>query len=236
MSSFDPIRPGDIDSFSFDFSVEIGSGASITDAAWACAVSANSPLTDATPADRLIGLPTFSATKTSHQAGLMLVGVIYTLTATVTLNDGRILSHDADLECVLRPDLTVPDLTIEQFRAEFPAFASTSDYPDTQVGYWIDQAVNFSPIDEVRWGQFYLQGLRLYVAHNLALERMGLIQARTGAPVGAGVPASKSVGGVSISYDVEFGSEQDGGNWSMTIWGSRFLRLLRMAGSGGIQL
>lgn len=237
MSAFDPIRPGDIDNFLFDFTNDIGATGVIAGVVWSCTLSPNNVGIDLTPAARLIGSVVFDNHKTSHQAGTMLNGVIYTLLATATINDGRILTLDGDVECAAHPSPEDLPLTIEQFRASYPAFASTTFYPDEQVGYWINQAVNFSPLDQQRWGQFYDMGLRLYVAHNLALERMGGLQAATGgAPVGAGVPQSKSVGGVSISYDVEFGSETDAGAWGLTIWGSRFLRLLREAGAAPIQL
>jgi hypothetical protein len=89
----------------------------------------------------------------------------------------------------------------------------------------------------VRWGQFYNTGLRLYVAHNLALERQAARQAASGgAPMGSGVISGRSVGPASVSYDTQFGSENDGGNYNLTTYGSRFLRYLRMAGMGPVQV
>lgn len=235
--SFNPIRPGDIDRFAYDFTAEIGDTGAITAAAWTCDVSPNSPLADLDAATRIQSAPSFDDHKTSVLAGTMLDGVTYTLTATVNIDDGRVLSFSGDVVCTLRVSPEDEVLSVSQFRAEFPTFADATVYSDEQVAFWVNQAVNFSPIDQTRWGQYYEIGLRLFVAHNLALEQMAQIQgSRGGAPVGAGVPSSKSVGPVSVSYDVEFGTETDAGSYSLTTWGNRFLRLLRMAGSGPIQL
>jgi hypothetical protein len=122
-------------------------------------------------------------------------------------------------------------LAVSEFRAIFSAFSDPTLYPDIAINYWIGEAV--LALDPVRWGQFYNQGLRLYVAHMLALDRHS---ARSNGGLGAGVPSSKSVGGVSISYDTQFGSETDGGAWNLTTYGQRYIRLARQAGAGGIQL
>lgn len=235
MPSFDPIRPAPVvDSFIFDFSSDIGSLAAITSASWTCAKAPESVVDDPTPGIRVVGPVVISATATSCLVGLMLDGVIYRLTATVIVNDGRTLAQSGDVLCTLNPspEGVVGDLTVEEFRATFSAFADASLYPDVAISYWIGQAPN--ALDVTRWGQFYDQGLRLYVAHMLAVNRMA--GSMTGAPVGAAIPQSKSVGGVSISYDVEFGSEEGAGAWNLTIWGSQFYRLQLAAGAGTIQL
>lgn len=235
--SYDPIRPGDEDVFAYDFVKELGDLGVISNAVWACTLSPNTVKIDLIPGSRILSQPIWDDTRTSVMVGNMLDGVTYTLTAIIDTSDGRELSYAADVACILRTSIEGTDLTVDQFRLEFPAFADASQYSDEMVSFWIDQAVNYTPIDQRRWGQFYNLGLRLYVAHNLALERMSMIQASRGAaPVGAGLPTSKSVGGVSISYSVDFGSETGGGNWNLTIYGSRFIRLLREAGSAPVQL
>lgn len=235
--SYDPIRPGDEDVFAYDFVKELGDLGVISGAVWVCTLSPNTTKVDLVPGSRILSTPIWDDTKTSVMVGNMLDGVTYTLTATIDTSDGRELSYAADVLCVLRASVDETAFTVEQFRLEFPAFADASQYSDEMVSFWINQATVYSPLDQNRWGQFYQLGLRLYVAHNLALERMATIQAMNGAaPIGAGLPNSKSVGGVSVSYDVEFGSETNAGNWSLTIWGSRYIRLAREAGSGPIQL
>lgn len=241
-SDFPSIQPGAVDDLTMQFN---GVGASsITAAAWTCSVAPHSPVVDPNPAARLVGVATFLGKSTTHRFANGIEGVIYRLSVVVTLADGRVLPDEADMSCVEGVVGTTPDaaLTVEQFRATFPAFANPSFYPDEQVAFWIAQALgttmNGRPvINPVRWGQFYTLGLRLYVAHNLALDRAAGMQAAAGgSPIGAGVPQSKSVNGVSVSYDVEFGGETDGGNWNLTFWGSRFIRLLREAGAAPIQL
>jgi hypothetical protein len=235
-SDFPSIRPADDDDLTMDFSSRVGSS-TIASAAWSCAVSPHSTETDPDPAARLVGSPTHDNTSTTQHFGGGVNGVTYRLTVTVTLANGYHVSDSADLDCVLDPAPVEPVLTVEAFRRTFPAFADVSVYPEEQVRFWVDIATVGGVIDPQRWGQFYDIGLRLYVAHNLALERMAARQTSRGfAPVGTGIISSRSVGPVSVSYDVEFGSEADGGHWNLTSYGSRFLSLLRTAGAAPIQL
>lgn len=227
------IRPGDIESYTEDFSRRIGTSGTISSATWVCAVDQDSTVDDPSPSVRLPGTATNTGTTTSHLYGNMLDGVIYQITVTASISDGRKLSDVLTVECGVDPVPSDDSLTVEQFRRDMPAFADPSLYSDDAVAFWVTQA-NLPSIDRTRWGQFYTLGLRLYVAHMLAVNRMAA--GMTGAPVGSAVPASKSVGGVSISYDVQFGSESDAGAWGLTVWGNQYLRLLREAGAAPIQL
>jgi hypothetical protein len=241
-TDFPAIQPGATDDLTMDFTKGVGSSA-ITAAVWTCSVSPESPVIDATPSAHLLGVPTWLGGTTTQRFTNGVEGVIYRLSVTAVLADGRVLVDQADMSCVAGIVDIVPvvPLTVEQFRATFPAFANTNYYPDEQVAFWIDEAVggtSGSPaIDPLRWGQFYNVGLRLYVAHNLALERLATRQSASGAaPVGSGVVSGRSVGPASVSYDTEFGSEEGGGNYNLTVYGQRFLRYLRMAGTAPAQL
>jgi len=255
---FGAIRPDEQDFFTFDFTARIGATGTIEQIEWSCAVSLLSPptITDPDPQGHIIEVqpppPTTPVTTTTALCGGFMDGATYTLTAKVTLDDQRVLVLNGDVE----GQLTNPadaTLTVDQFRDDFPAFADANRFPDEEVQYWIDQAVsppNISPaIDPVRWGQFYDLGLRLWVAHNLAVEDM-MVQ-RAGPPgegsgpggrygysplVGSGVAASKSVNGVSISYDNAFGQTENAGWWGLTPWGNQYLYYLRLAGSAPIHL
>ncbi len=134
--------------------------------------------------------------------------------------------------CSLRPSPEIEStFTVENFRVQFPAFSDPNQYPDEQVNFWIDQALNFGPLNFLRSGQFYDRGLRFWVAHNLILERSaGNAALGGGVAIGSGVPSSKSVNGVSVSYDVEFGSENGAGQYNLTTYGQRFYQILMMAG------
>jgi hypothetical protein len=164
----------------------------------------------------------------------MLDGVAYLLTATAVISDGRALVSTADVMCILS-SAPVEDqvLTVAEFRAIFPTFSDTEKFPDPTVAYWINQAVSMPVIDAERWGQFYSMGICLWVAHVLTV---GAAQMNRGGMLGTGVPASKSVNGVSLSYDTQMGVEQNAGWYSLTPWGNAFIRYLRMAGAGPMQI
>lgn len=237
-TDFPAIQPGSTDDLTMDFTRGVGTS-NIVSAVWACSVAPESPVIDPTPVARLVGSATWLGSTTTHRFANGIEGVIYRLSVTVTLADGRVLVDEANMSCVRGVVETAPDavLTVEQFRAEFPAFASSTYYPDEQVAFWINEAINFSPLDAARWGQFYSLGLRLYIAHNLALERMAARQAASGAaPMGSSVISSRSVGPASVSYDTQFGAEQNAGAYALTTYGNRFLRYLRMAGMGPVQV
>jgi hypothetical protein len=228
------IRPDETLRLSFDFTSKIESSGTISSVSWACALSPENVGVDLTPASRLVGTTTTTGYVSSHLVGTMVNGCSYAITAVATVTDGRVLARSSDIDCELDPEADdgTDVLSIAEFRASLPAFTDASKYPDPAVAYWISQAA--LALDPIRWGQFYSQGLRLYVAHMLAINYMaGRV---SGAPVGSGVPSSRSVGGVSVSYDTQFGAEEDAGNWNLTIWGSQFIRLARQAGSGQIQL
>jgi hypothetical protein len=252
--AFNPIKPDPAsDFFVFDFTAQIGSiGGTITAAVWTVTVDASSTVIDPDPASRILAPPTFSSNKTSALLGQMIDGVIYDVSADVTLSDTRVLTDAATLLC----SSTEPNdvyLTVGQFRIDYPAFGDTARFPDATVQYWIDQACsppNMSyAINQCRWGQFFTLGLNLFVAHNLAVADM-MVQ-RAGPPgmgtgpggaygfaplVGSGVAASKSVGGVSLSYDNSLGMEANAGWWGLTPWGNQYLYYLRLAGAAPIHM
>lgn len=239
MPQFDSIKPGEVEQFSFDFTNRIGATGAIVSVVWACDNSSVTGITDPTPAARLIGTPSFDNHITTSLAGNMLNHVIYMLSATVTIDDGRVIILSGDVECTDAVDVPAdPNLTIEKFREQYPAFANPNDYPDSQVGLYIDLANDTanSPIDPVRWGQFFNLGLRLWVAHNLAVQRQIGLRSTSGIAPGGGVLTSKSVGPVSLGYDLQFGMERDAGWYALSPYGNEFLRYLRLAGSAPIQL
>lgn len=81
--------------------------------------------------------------------------------------------------------------------------------------------------------------IELYVAHNLVLEKQAVDAAKAGGDPGTkvGVITSKSVGGVSVSYDVSSMTGEDGaGFWAQTTYGLRFWRLAKSVSAGPIQI
>ena len=254
---FPAIRPDETDFFTFDFSKKLGSTGNITEAAWTCVLSADSPpsITDPDPSSHVepqsIPSPPPQINKVTALCGGFVDGAIYTLGVSVTIDDGRVLVLDGKVKVSKGSvDGTAEAFTVEEFRADYPAFADAGRFTDEEVQYWIDQACsppNSTPaINQYRWGQFYQLGLHLWVAHNLAVQDM--MAQRAGMPgmggptymsmplTGSGVAASKSVDGVSLSYDNMIGMEKDAGWWGLTPWGNQFLYYLRMAGAAPIQL
>lgn len=138
-------------------------------------------------------------------------------------------------------------ITPASFRADLPEFADAVAYPDTAIVYWAALGTMLVSVD--RWGPgavvptsppstLYDFGLELFVAHNLALEKPAVETAENGGAPGLsqGPISSKSVAGVSVSYDTSAGLEPDAGHWNLTIYGTRFIRMLRMCGAGPIQI
>lgn len=122
------------------------------------------------------------------------------------------------------------------FRVHYPEFSVTGTYPDAQVQFWLDFA--YSMLNASRWGRQLDLGAELYAAHNLAIEARAQATAANGGIPGeaVGVLNSKSVDKVSAGYDIGSATEQGAGNWNLTIYGTRFIRLAKMFGAGPVQV
>lgn len=127
-------------------------------------------------------------------------------------------------------------VTTTKFRADFPEFSSTAAYPEALVTFYLTLGAKLMSVD--RWADIIDEGLELFVAHNLALERPAQKTAAAGGvPGGASGPvSSKTIDKVSVSYDTSAAMEPGAGHWNLTIYGQRYIRLARMVGSGGLQL
>jgi len=127
-------------------------------------------------------------------------------------------------------------IDVAQFRADYPEFASTADFPNSAVQYWLKVA--YSLLNASRWGAQLDLGAELYVAHNLSLEARAQKEAQNGGVPGSqsGPISSKSVDKVSVSYDTGGASEEGGGQWNLTIYGTRFYNLAKKMGAGPIYI
>lgn len=127
-------------------------------------------------------------------------------------------------------------LTASSFRLMFPAFGDTTKYSDPMVTMWLDYATK--RINVERWGELADTGVGLITAHTLVLEAQSVAQASAGAAPGGkvGVQTSKSVDGVSVSYDVSSATVAGAGHWNQTTYGTRFMELSRMMGAGPMQV
>lgn len=123
------------------------------------------------------------------------------------------------------------------FRTNFPEFASTAQYPDAQVNFYLSLAY-LALSNTQAWGMLQDYGVQWFVAHNLVL----FAQRARAASVPGGIPgatqgplASKAVDKVSIGYDVQAGVLEGGGAWNLTSYGVEFLQLARLVGSSGVR-
>ncbi|MGH9806066.1 MAG: hypothetical protein ACRD9W_02175 [Terriglobia bacterium] len=116
-TAFDPIEIGEIDNFAFDFTADIGA-ATLVSSAWTCALAPYQTGMDPSPQSRIIATEIATAIQTRDplsgalqtRAGSFSIasvggmpasalGATYVLEATVTLNDGRILSLNSTVLC-----------------------------------------------------------------------------------------------------------------------------------------
>lgn len=119
-------------------------------------------------------------------------------------------------------------LLISQFRALFPAFADTGAFPDATIQMWLDLAANFV---NCAWGPMQAFGQGLWAAHELAKLTMA------GAPGQqlngiVGVPSSRAVDSVSVSYDTSIGTVEGAGSYNLTIYGRQWYQLSQIFGMG----
>jgi hypothetical protein len=126
---------------------------------------------------------------------------------------------------------------VAQFRSDFPAFQDAIKFPATDVSRYLVLAAANLALE--RWRESHVIGQELYAAHFLALDELDMRATQNGGAAAnsqSGPMTSKSVGSVSVSYDLSAVSEADGGHWNQTGYGRRFLRMAKMAGMGGLQL
>ncbi|GFM37996.1 DUF4054 domain-containing protein [Desulfovibrio psychrotolerans] len=129
-------------------------------------------------------------------------------------------------------------ITVAEFRASFPQFGE-EQFPDGRVTFWIGLAAK--QLAEDRWDELWPEGVCLYAAHHLTLERAATLSSDgTGgmqAAAGAVVSKSKSVGSVSTS-ESRAGAAATGspeaGHWNDTIYGKQYWQLAKLVGAGGL--
>lgn len=127
------------------------------------------------------------------------------------------------------------DISIPQFRADYPEFSDTSRYTDSSVQGWI--TVASAMLDPVRWGSMLDLGEELFVAHHLVLADYSAKEAALGNTPGyvKGPLVSKSVGPVSMSYGQGLTLE-NAGHWNLSTYGIQFRTMMRMFGAGPVHV
>lgn len=116
-------------------------------------------------------------------------------------------------------------ITAAQFRADLTVFADSTDYPDSDINYWLNAA--YLILDPGIWGALLDLVVEQFVAHNLSLELMAKREAANGNQPGVarGMLSGGGVDKVNYSYDTNSIKEEDGSFWNSTIYGLRFLNL-----------
>ena len=123
-----------------------------------------------------------------------------------------------------------------RFRADFPEFADTSIYSEGAFNYW--SMVATLMLNAPRWGTILFLGTELFIAHNLVLETQAQQTALANGWPGEnrGPINNESAGEVSVGYDTANAVEEGAGHWNLTIYGTRFINLVKMIGAGPIQV
>lgn len=112
------------------------------------------------------------------------------------------------------------------------SFIEFKDFDDAAILFWCEIVKNL--ISEKRFGAaLYKKMLYLGTAHYLKLSKSGGAAAG-GAGADGRLIASKSVGGVSISYDNTSGQTLNAGQFNETTYGKQFSQLLKLFGGGGL--
>jgi hypothetical protein len=126
-------------------------------------------------------------------------------------------------------------VTSSTLRTAFTEFADTSKYPDATVAWWIARAYRMLRLEV--WGDDLDDGVTLYIAHNLVLSAKNVSGAASGNLGGVSGPiSSKSVGGVSASFDTHAVTIEGAADYNLTTYGVQFYRMMMMYGAGGLQL
>ena len=128
-------------------------------------------------------------------------------------------------------------VTVDSFRSNYPEFSDSERIPNSAINYYLNYA-GLLLSQTSRWGNLQDLGTELFIAHNVVLEARAQAEADAGGIPGVttGPIQIKQVSKVQIQYEVQFGIELDAGHWTNTIYGTRFIRLARMIGSGPIQI
>lgn len=138
----------------------------------------------------------------------------------------------------IQSSLKNPPFSKDEFLAFYPQF--TGKVPDIVLEAYIGMANACLSIE--RWNEQWQVGMSLYVAHFITLylttmddptaPASKVIAASKGA---MGIPASKSVGDVSISYDYSYLSTVSSwSSWLTTTYGQQFVTLAKLMGKGGM--
>ena len=123
--------------------------------------------------------------------------------------------------------MAVAETTLSDFRKAFPEL---SDGSDATVSYRLGVANQL--FSEEVWGEEMAKhAAGLYAAHFAYLSEKSNASAGS-----SGIISSKSVDGVSVSFDTATGSEAGAGLWNLSPYGKELWMLMRVFGAGAYQI
>jgi hypothetical protein len=124
----------------------------------------------------------------------------------------------------------------DQFRANFTAFRNPTIYSDAMVQFWLQLA--YQLLNPWLWGALLDVGAQLFTAHNLVLEGVATAEAANGAPPAqvVGPVVTKTVGELTITYDVASGVDPSDTSWNLSTYGTRFIKMAKQIGTAPAQL
>lgn len=124
-----------------------------------------------------------------------------------------------------------PPYTSADFNVFFPQFAG-QQINDRVMATFINEA-NVC-IQKERWQTQWEYAMGLYIAHYLTLYLQRLAANPIASGQAKGVATSKSVGDVSVSYDVSVATDPVWGDFNLTSYGQELIRKGKLVGKGGM--
>lgn len=130
-------------------------------------------------------------------------------------------------------------MTPSEFRAIFPAFVSSTEFPDASIQYRLTLADAVLSPDVWTDPAILEHAKGLYAAHFLAMYGSTAVGGDGTGSMASGSSfaiASKSVDGASVSFDTGSSVFADAGFWNSTPYGRELFWLFTLFGAGARQL
>lgn len=112
--------------------------------------------------------------------------------------------------------------TVAQFKTDFNEFNA---YPDTLVQKYL--TLSYKLVNEALWCELYSDGIFLLTAHYLVIfNPSGSVAFDSG--FNSSVVSSKSVKGVSVSFDNSIGMDAEANQYNLTVYGQQYFQLSKL--------
>jgi hypothetical protein len=128
-------------------------------------------------------------------------------------------------------------ITAASFRAALPAFTDATQFPDSDITFWITLAYKLHNADKI--GDMVDDLVTQYVAHQCVLEAQSRNSVAAGGLPGliVGNVTNASADGVSYTRSLQGATlDADAGDWNLTIYGIRWRTMYKLFGAGPVQV